>query len=99
MNGESVPRLVEELFAPLRAACDCVFALGVAYGASQLIKCAWRGCWGVRVYWLPAWPGGASRNWTTRFGKWAGKAAAASKVQNLGLGVAACQRIFISFQL
>ena len=72
MNGESVSRLVEEFFQPLRAALDYVFAAGVAYGASHLAAFSWR-CWrGFRVYCLPL--GNCTRvSLKDRFGEWAGE--------------------------
>lgn len=71
MNGESVPRLVEAFFEPMRRFLDFTFAVGVTYGVSRVVSVAWR-CWrGFRVYCLPF--GRCTRcDLKERFGEWAG---------------------------
>lgn len=72
MNGESVPRLVEEFFRPLNTVLDYAFAAGVAYGAKHLAGFVWQ-CWrGVRIYCIP-FRRCISSDLSERFGKWAGK--------------------------
>lgn len=71
MNGESVPRLVEGFFQPLRTALDCIFVAGVSCGVGRLAAFSWR-CWrGFRIFCLPF--GRCTRgSLKDRFGEWAG---------------------------
>ena len=71
MNGDSVPRLVEAFFKPVRGLLDFTFAVGATYGAGRVAALCWR-CWrGFRIYCLPL-GGCARRDLKDRFGEWAG---------------------------
>ncbi len=72
MNGDNVALLVDEIFRPLNASLDYLFAAGVAYGASHVLRFVWQCARGFRTYLVP-YGRYARRDLTKEFGKWAGE--------------------------
>ena len=67
--------LVREIFAPINASLDYIFAAGVLYGAKHLAGFAWSCLKGIRTYFVP-FGRSIRRDLTVEFGKWAGTHAA-----------------------
>ena len=71
MESDRVDYLVRELFAPINASLDYIFAAGVLYGATHLAGFAWSCLKGIRTYFVP-FGRSIRRDLTEEFGKWAG---------------------------